>query len=339
MNLLALAFTAGMLAPVNPCGFALLPAWITGTIATGGTDAVLVRLARALRTGAVLTIGFTGTLTLAGIAISAGARTLVTAAPWLGITIGLTLAILGGFMLTGRTIGLRMPARTRHRPDSPTAGGVLAAGIGYALASLSCTFGVLLAVIAQAQATSGWGGLLAVFTAYTAGAATILMLVSVGTAIAGTALTRHLGILARHGTRVTAVCPHRHRRLPRVVLAARGHRAHRQRRQPAHRLVGHRDRMAAGPRPPGQRHCRLRCGGQRGGRVTGPPTAGQSPASSAAGDDSPADTPSQIPLSLTIRKPIDTTVGHSQMHTTSALLIRHIQDCRPLSATRQFCAV
>ena len=35
MNLLALAFTAGMLAPVNPCGFALLPAWITGTIATG----------------------------------------------------------------------------------------------------------------------------------------------------------------------------------------------------------------------------------------------------------------------------------------------------------------
>ncbi|MCB0950128.1 MAG: cytochrome c biogenesis protein CcdA, partial [Mycobacterium sp.] len=86
MNLLALAFTAGMLAPVNPCGFALLPAWITGTIATGGTDAVLVRLARALRTGAVLTIGFTGTLTLAGIAISAGARTLVTAAPWLGIT-------------------------------------------------------------------------------------------------------------------------------------------------------------------------------------------------------------------------------------------------------------
>lgn len=205
MNLLALAFTAGMLAPVNPCGFALLPAWITSTLATGGTDAMLVRLARALRTGTILTIGFTGTLTLAGIAISAGARPLVTAAPWLGITIGLTLTVLGVFMLTGRTIGLRLPARIRHRPDSPGAAGVFAAGIGYALASLSCTFGVLLAVIAQAQATSGWGGLLAVFTAYTAGAATILMLVSIGTAIAGTALTRHLGVLARHGTRVTAV--------------------------------------------------------------------------------------------------------------------------------------
>ena len=144
--------------PGQPLRFALLPAWITSTIATGGTDAVLVRLARALRTGTVLTIGFTGTLTLAGMAISAGARPLVTAAPWLGITIGLTLAMLGVFMLTGRTIGLRMPARMRHWPNSPAAGGVLAAGIGYALASLSCTFAVLLAVIAQAQATSGWGG-------------------------------------------------------------------------------------------------------------------------------------------------------------------------------------
>lgn len=205
MNLLALAFTAGMLAPVNPCGFALLPAWIIGTIATEGTDSMLVRLAPALRTGTILTIGFTGTLTLAGVAISAGARTLVRAAPWLGITIGLTLTTLGVFMLTGRTIGLRLPARIRHQPNTAAAGGVLAAGIGYALASLSCTFGVLLAVIAQAQATSGWGGLLTVFTAYTAGAATVLMLVSIGTAIAGTTLTRHLGTLARHGTRVTAV--------------------------------------------------------------------------------------------------------------------------------------
>ncbi|MCX8565144.1 cytochrome c biogenesis protein CcdA [Mycolicibacterium mucogenicum] len=202
MSLLALAFTAGMLAPVNPCGFALLPAWITSTTVTGGSDALPVRLARALRTGAVLTVGFTGTLALAGIAISAGARVIVTAAPWLGIALGVTLIVLGVAALTGRTIGLRMPARMRH---SPAAGGVLAAGIGYALASLSCTFGVLLAVIAQAQTTSGWGGLLAVFAAYTAGAATVVMLVSIGTAIAGTALTRHLGVLARHGTRITAV--------------------------------------------------------------------------------------------------------------------------------------
>lgn len=33
-GLLSLAFAAGMVAPVNPCGFALLPAWISQTSAT-----------------------------------------------------------------------------------------------------------------------------------------------------------------------------------------------------------------------------------------------------------------------------------------------------------------
>ena len=35
--LLALAFAAGMIAPVNPCGFALLPAWIAQTIGDART--------------------------------------------------------------------------------------------------------------------------------------------------------------------------------------------------------------------------------------------------------------------------------------------------------------
>ncbi|MGA9374044.1 MAG: cytochrome c biogenesis protein CcdA, partial [Mycobacterium sp.] len=39
-GLLTLAFAAGMVAPVNPCGFALLPAWITHTL--GDTDASTV---------------------------------------------------------------------------------------------------------------------------------------------------------------------------------------------------------------------------------------------------------------------------------------------------------
>ena len=37
-GLLTLAFAAGMVAPVNPCGFALLPAWISHTIGDGDTS-------------------------------------------------------------------------------------------------------------------------------------------------------------------------------------------------------------------------------------------------------------------------------------------------------------
>ena len=48
-------------------------------------------------------------------------------------------------------------------------------GVGYGIASLACTFAVLLAVIVQAQATTGLAGQTAVFAAYTAGSLALLL--------------------------------------------------------------------------------------------------------------------------------------------------------------------
>ncbi|WP_149829077.1 cytochrome c biogenesis CcdA family protein [Streptomyces tailanensis] len=204
-GLLALAFAAGMTAPVNPCGFALLPAWITYTLGDAGTSPLPVRLARALRSGAALTLGFAGTLAAAGLVVSAGARTLIQAAPWLGLATGIVLGLLGLVMLTGRSLPLRLPGLpVRAAEAPPTARRMLVFGIGYAAASLSCTFGVLLAVIAQAQATASYAGLLLVFAAYAVDSATVLLLVAITTAVAGTALTRRVTALARYGPRITA---------------------------------------------------------------------------------------------------------------------------------------
>lgn len=204
-GLLALAFAAGLIAPVNPCGFALLPAWITYALGDADTSPLPVRLGRALRSGAALTLGFAGTLAAAGVVVSAGARALIQAAPWLGLATGIVLLLLGALMLTGRSFGLRLPSGARRTAAGPpTARRMLVFGVGYAAASLSCTFGVLLAVIAQAQATASVAGLLAVFAAYAAGSATVLLLISITTAAAGAALTRKITALARHGTRITA---------------------------------------------------------------------------------------------------------------------------------------
>ena len=80
---------------------------------------------------------------------------------------------------------------------------MLVFGIGYALASLSCTFGVILAVIAQAQATASYAGLLLVFGVYAAGSASILLLLALATTAAGTGLTRHVARLGSYGPRIT----------------------------------------------------------------------------------------------------------------------------------------
>ncbi|SKM30232.1 cytochrome c biogenesis protein, transmembrane region [Mycobacteroides abscessus subsp. massiliense] len=206
-GLLALALTAGMIAPVNPCGFALLPAWITHTLGDQGPAHVAVRVARAARAALALTLGFAGTLAAAGFAVSAGARALITAAPWLGLVVGVVLLLLGLVMLSGRSLGphLRLPTTDLHPAGRPTTTRRLVLfGVGYAAASLSCSVGVLLAVIAQAQATASYAGLLAVFAAYATGSAAVLLLVCTSTAAAGAALTRWLSSLARHGIRITA---------------------------------------------------------------------------------------------------------------------------------------
>lgn len=205
-GLLALAFAAGMLAPINPCGIALLPAWISQTLGAGQQPAVAVRLLRALRAAAALTLGFAGTLSVAGLAVSAGAHALISAAPKLGLAVGVVLLLLGLAMLTNRIHGprLRLPGSDLH-PAGRASGAwqLVVFGVGYAAASLSCSFGVLLAVIAQAQATS-YAGQLAVFAAYAAGAAALLLVICVGTAGAGAAISARLHTLARQGNRITA---------------------------------------------------------------------------------------------------------------------------------------
>lgn len=203
--LLSLAFTAGLLAPVNPCGFALLPAYLTHTVAERPDAPLTRRLATALGTGAALALGFAATLTAAGLAISAGAHQLISAAPWLGFGIGVLLALLGLLGLTGRgpRLRLRMPALRPSRTRTGAARWALF-GVGYATASLACTFGVLLAVIAQAQATTGLAGQAWVFAAYAAGSVTLLLVLSAAAAIAGAALGRGVRALGRWQARITA---------------------------------------------------------------------------------------------------------------------------------------
>lgn len=100
-GLLTLAFAAGMVAPVNPCGFALLPAWITHALGAADASPSTVRMLRALRAGLALTIGFAGTLTIAGLIVSAGARGLIQTAPWLGLAVGVLLGLFGLFTIQG----------------------------------------------------------------------------------------------------------------------------------------------------------------------------------------------------------------------------------------------
>lgn len=206
-GLLALAFGAGMLAPVNPCGFAVLPAFLAYAVGQGSdTDGVpggpvLARLGGGLRAGA-LTLGFTGTFTVVGALLAVGLRSLMGVVPWLAVLLGVILALLGIAMLIGWQLNLRLPSR---RAGTPRQGpmGMVAFGAGYALASASCTLAVLLAVVTQALATSTVVGVLVVFAAYAAGSATLLLVLAVFAAFASGVISRYVRRLLPYMNRIT----------------------------------------------------------------------------------------------------------------------------------------
>ncbi len=187
MTLLAFAFGAGMLSTVNPCGFAMLPAFLAYYVGDGEDGAehqpLLARLGQGFSVGLAVSGGFAAVFTMSGLLVSLGLRSLVRAVPWAAVLIGGVLVVLGLALVAGRQVGLRVgkdlgPGQGRSYRR------MVAFGAGYAVASLSCTLAVLLAVVAQATATSNPFQLIGVFAAYGAGAASILVALAVGAALA-----------------------------------------------------------------------------------------------------------------------------------------------------------
>lgn len=175
---LALAFGAGLVATVNPCGFALLPSFMSYYLGAddrsrGASDGLVV--------GLVLTAGFLLVFASVGLAFSLGARAVVRVLPWTTVAIGVILMALGAWLLSGRHLALRLPG-PRKAPEGPGYGSIFAFGMAYAVGSLSCTLPVFLVVIGAGLAAGSGVGTMGVFAAYGLGMATILMLLCLGTA-------------------------------------------------------------------------------------------------------------------------------------------------------------
>lgn len=209
LSVVVLAFGVGVLATVNPCGFAMLPALLGNYLHNdepddSGGQAVLGRLVRGFGVGTAVSAGFTTVLTVAGLLVAVGLRQLVTAVPWVAIVIGALLVVLGIALATGHNIGLRL-GQGSSAPRGRGTGHLMLFGGAYAIASLSCTLGVLLAVVAQATATSGPAGLVLAFAAYAAGAATILTGFTITIALAKATLFDPLRRLMPSATRIGGI--------------------------------------------------------------------------------------------------------------------------------------
>ncbi len=185
MNL-AFAFTAGMLATVNPCGWAMLPSFVSyylGSREAGYEDRSLAsRALEGLYLGLLVTAGFLIIFGSAGLIISAGLRFFVKYIPLAGLVVGVILISIGLLRLAGKDLPFTLPALQMdvhaRNPKS-----VFLFGIAYASASLSCTLPIFLAVVGASVATADYTAGAAMFGAYAAGMGTVLTAVTLGAAL------------------------------------------------------------------------------------------------------------------------------------------------------------
>src|SRR5207249_1859658 len=68
-----------------------------------------------IRVGAATTVGFMIVFGTIGTAISLGARQLIHALPWAGLTIGIALVVAGAAVLSGKHLRVRLQGRERGR--------------------------------------------------------------------------------------------------------------------------------------------------------------------------------------------------------------------------------
>ena len=206
---LGFAFSAGMVSSVNPCGFALLPAYLGLYLGDddAGAHGAPERFAKAVLVGAMMTLGFILVFAVIGLPVALGARSLASLFPWIGLGVGALLAAAGAYMVSGgkvyAALGVRLSAAMGGK-DTRGVRGYFAFGLGYGAASLSCTLPIFLAVVGNTVTASTALGSLGQLLLYAAGMGAVILALTLSIALFRGAMVRTLRRALPHVQTVSA---------------------------------------------------------------------------------------------------------------------------------------
>ena len=204
-ELFGLAFAAGSVAALNPCGFAMLPGYLALVVhsdANRGRRDVLTALGRAVAATAAMAIGFIAVFGTFALLTVTAASTVQRYLPYVTVAIGCALVGLGIWLLLGRDLAAFIP--TAHGRWAPTTrlGSMFGYGLSYALASLSCTVGPFLAATGMAFKGGAHLGVL-VYVAYTAGFTLVVGTLAIAAALASSAITERMRRIIPYVNRIS----------------------------------------------------------------------------------------------------------------------------------------
>lgn len=190
---LASAFTQGLIAAVNPCGFVLLPTYLLYFLGMEnlrpGSERASV--GRALAVSASVSAGFMSVFVVIGAITKWSTSWFTDQAPYISLVIGILLVALGAAMLFGYRLPFTTPKLAVGRRDQSVRS-MFVFGIAYAIASIGCTIGPFIAVVLGGVSADGILTGVAAIGVYGLGMALLVTGLTVTLALANTAMLRAL---------------------------------------------------------------------------------------------------------------------------------------------------
>ncbi len=215
--LVSLAFSAGLISFMNPCGFALLPVYVTYYFRNEGLEksSLLKRIFAGLLLGLMVSLGFAAVFSIIGILVSYFGRGLLKYVGWFDLFIGIALVIVGLiylFNLKAKAYVNKLTNIGEHLKSNKISNKYLSFfvyGVGFAIASLGCTLPIFLLVITTSLKSAGFINGLIMFLTYAAGMSFFMILFSLAVALSKTfiekALTRLLPYIYRLGSVIVII--------------------------------------------------------------------------------------------------------------------------------------
>lgn len=201
----ALAFATGMLSVANPCGFAMLPAYLSFFLGVEGRgDDARASLARAIAVGLAVSLGFVATFAVISIVVRNITGDVLDWSPWVSVVIGLALAVLGVAMVLGKELKVRLP-RLDRGGQSGSLGQMALYGVSYGIVSLGCTLPLFSTYVTTTVVNRSWVSGITAFLAYAGGFTVLLTSLTIGIALARQGLVRWIRRWLPHVQRISGV--------------------------------------------------------------------------------------------------------------------------------------
>ncbi|MCH9668469.1 MAG: cytochrome c biogenesis protein CcdA [Actinomycetia bacterium] len=202
---LGFALGAGLVAALNPCGFAFLPGYLGLVIVGEGQPATrAAALARAGAATLAMAGGFVTVFGIFGLVVSPLIASAQRYLPFATVVIGILLVGLGLWLLSGRDITVIMPKISGGNPTARLRS-MYGYGVAYAVASLSCTIAPFLAVIGttfrQGDVVTG----MLAFLAYAVGMALTVGVAAFAVALLGSSAAGGIRRILPHINRIAGV--------------------------------------------------------------------------------------------------------------------------------------